>query len=240
MRCSKFLHSTRTSWSRKTPRHRQGRAPARQAQPPLYVVTSLPRTVSARTINERVYLPEGQHGERHLGTAARPVQRPHLHLPLPRQPAPALLLRPRLHPLRRPAARATGHPPDPRHRRHSAPQAAQGRSTRDDLGAQDQGRHGLRTPFRSRLRPCPRPTIRVETASTRTPPHAASPAAEGPVRPLTSPGLANLEHTPPRSPLRPTSDYDGPIPRPTMAHHTRRIGQLVRQSARVSNPGTKR
>ena len=63
------------------------------------------------------------------------------------------------------APRALRHRPGPRHRRHAAPEAPQNRSARDGLGAQGQGRHGLRASLRLRLRPRPRPITRVETAT---------------------------------------------------------------------------
>ena len=57
-RFTEFLHSTRTSWSRK--RRVIAKAEHLPGKPnPRFVVTSLPRTVSARTVYERVYCPRG-------------------------------------------------------------------------------------------------------------------------------------------------------------------------------------
>lgn len=57
-RFTEFLHSTRTSWSRK--RRVIAKAEHLPGKPnPRFVVTSLPRTVSARAVYERVYCPRG-------------------------------------------------------------------------------------------------------------------------------------------------------------------------------------
>ena len=58
-RFTEFLYATRTSWSRRRrviakAEHLPGKAN------PRFVVTSLPRTVSARTVYERVYCPRGR------------------------------------------------------------------------------------------------------------------------------------------------------------------------------------
>ena len=58
-RFTEFLYATRTSWSRRRrviakAEHLPGKAN------PRFVVTSLPRTVSARTVSERVYCPRGR------------------------------------------------------------------------------------------------------------------------------------------------------------------------------------
>ena len=160
-----FAHSTRRSWSRSRrviakAEHLPGKAN------PRFVVTSLPETVSPRTVYERVYCPRGNAEQRHQGAAARSVRATGPPPPrLPRQPAPSPLLRLRLHPHGRAAPRALRHRPGPRHRRHAAPEAPQNRSARDGLGAQGQGRHGLRASLRLRLRPRPRPITRIETAT---------------------------------------------------------------------------
>ena len=58
-RFTEFLYATRTSWSRRRrviakAEHLPGKAN------PRFVVTSLPRTVSVRTVSERVYCPRGR------------------------------------------------------------------------------------------------------------------------------------------------------------------------------------
>ena len=159
-----FAHSTRRSWSRS--RRVIAKAEHLPGKPnPRFVVTSLPETVSPPDRLRTRVLPPGQRRERHQGAAARPVRRPDLRHPLPRQPAPSPLLRLRIHPHGRAAPRALRHRPGPRHRRHAAPEAPQNRSARDGLGAQGQSRHGLRASLRLRLRPRPRPITRVETAT---------------------------------------------------------------------------
>ena len=115
--------------------------------------------------------------ERDQGAAARSLLRPDLRLPLRRQPAPAPLLRLRLDPLPRAAARTRGHAAGPRHRRYAPPQAPQDRRPRHRLGAALH-RHGLRTPFGHRLRTGPRATIGVGAHSLRI-----HPPSMGPLRP---------------------------------------------------------
>ena len=122
-RFAEFRYATRTNWSHKRrviakAEHLPGKAN------PRFVVTSLPGTVSARTVYERVYCPRGRMENGIKDAAARSVVRPDLRLPLPRQPAPAPLLRVRLDPLRGAAPRAERHPAGPRHRRYPAAQAA--------------------------------------------------------------------------------------------------------------------
>ena len=116
------------------PGRRQGRAPARQGQPPLRGHLAARHLLGPDRLRARL-LPEGQHGERDQGAAAGSLLRPDLRLPLRRQPAPAPLLRLRLDPLRCAQACAARHPPGPRHRRYAPPQAPQDRRPRHGLGA---------------------------------------------------------------------------------------------------------
>ena len=64
------------------PRHRQGRASAGQAQPPLRRHLAPGDPLPPDRLRTRV-LPPGQRRERHQGAAARPVRRPDLRHPLP-------------------------------------------------------------------------------------------------------------------------------------------------------------
>ena len=159
-RFKEFLYATLTSWSRKRrvvakAEHLPGKAN------PRFVVTSLPDTFSARTVYERVYCPEGQHGEHDQGAAARSLLRPDLGVALRRQPAPDPLLRLRLDPLRCAQACAARHPPGPRHRRKRC-----GSSSSRSAPASRSRCEGSRSPW---------------TPHTRRPPpsHASTPDCQG-------------------------------------------------------------
>ena len=155
-----FPHAARTSWSRRRrvvgkAEHLPGKANHR------FVVTSLPAGMfSARTVYERVYCPQGDM-ENTIKEQQLALLRPDLGVALRRQPAPGPLLRLRVEPLRCSQARACRHPPGPRHRRNAPAQAPRARRPRHGLGAQGQGRHGLRASPRRCLRTGPRPIARV-------------------------------------------------------------------------------
>ena len=160
-RFAEFLYTTLKSWSRRRrvvakAEHLPGKAN------PRFVVTSLPAdTFSARTVYERVYCPRGKMEntikEQQLDlfsdrTSASRFDANQLRL---------LFSAFAVDPLRCPQALARGHPPGPRHRRNAPAQAPQDRRSRDGLGAEDQGGHGLRASVRRCLRTGPRPITRV-------------------------------------------------------------------------------
>ena len=178
------------------PGRRQGRAPARQGQPPLRRHLAARRQLLGPPRLRARLLPAGRHGEHHQGAAARPVLRPDLGLALRRQPAPAPLLRLRLGPLRCAQAHARGHPPGPRHRRNAPAQAPQDRRPRHRLGAQGQGRHGLRASLGRRLRPPPRPITKGNLPAL---PDFLSRRALGPLRPRTATEPVSHLNPPPRA-----------------------------------------
>ena len=162
------------------PNGRQGRAPARQGQPPLRRhLAARPHLLGPDRLRARL-LPAGRHGEHDQGAATRSLLRPDLGLALRRQPAPAPVFRLRVDPLRCPQTHARGQPPGPRHCRNTPAQAPQDRRPRHRLGAQGQGRHGLRAPLRCCLRTGPRPITRVVSHPL---PHFLSRRSVGPLAP---------------------------------------------------------
>ena len=182
-RYTEFLYATRTSWSRRRrlvakAEHLPGKAN------PRFVVTSLPTgTFSARTVYERVYCPRGDMEntikEQQLDlfsdrTSASRFDANQLRLLFS---AFASIL------YRCPQTHARGHPPGPRHCRNTPAQAPQDRRPRLGLGAQGQGRHGLRASPRCGLRTGPRPIARVTLHPFPTSSQARSP---GPVCPSTT------------------------------------------------------
>ena len=103
------------------------------------------------------------------------------------------------------------------------PEAPQNRSARDGLGAQDAMDSRIPPPAFARVHARlqkPRPPDVTPAASPRRRDRSArSPRRDPPTH----------AHTPPRAPLRPASDYDGPIFRPTMAPPLATARQVARQ-----------